>query len=295
MKLRERINKPQYLYRPRQAPQRIVQTLLPQPKAVQVMLPWGLRIQVRPSEDTGNALWRFGIYDLPLSKAIWRLLDRAETAIDVGANIGYVTGLMAARSGPEGRVLAFEPHPRLFAELVSNISSWRGHRNSPIRPFEVALSSQSGLGFLYEGENFQTNCGTSRVTQECSKIEIRTARLDDICADSGPIGMLKVDVEGHELEVLLGGEKLLRAKAIRDIVFEQHARSFNSPVPTLLAELGYAIFALTRSLTGPSLAAEGERYATVSYLPANFLATSDPERALARVKASGWQVLRKSR
>jgi FkbM family methyltransferase len=291
MNLRELIDKPEYLYRPRQALQRIAQTLLPQPKTVRVVLPWGLGMQVRPSEDLGNALWRFGIYDLPVSEAIWRLLDRGEAAIDVGANIGYVSGLMAARSGPEGQVFAFEPHPQVFTELVSNISSWSGHRISPIRPFEVALSSQSGRAFLDEGETFDTNRGLSRVTQERSKIEICTARLEDICADSGPIGVLKVDVEGHELEVLAGGEKLLRTKAIRDIVFEEHNRSFGSPVPSLLAGLGYTIFALTRSLTGPSLAAAGEQYTTVSYLPPNFLATSDPKRALMRMKPSGWQVL----
>lgn len=95
MKLAERINKPEYLYRPRQALQRIAQTLRPQPKTFQAVLPWGLRMWVRPSEDLGSALWRFGIYDLPLSETIWRLLDPGETAIDVGANIGYVTGLMA--------------------------------------------------------------------------------------------------------------------------------------------------------------------------------------------------------
>ena len=292
MKLTERINKPEYLYRPRQALQRIAQTLRPQPKTFQAVLPWGLRMRVRPSEDLGSALWRLGIYDLPLSETIWRLLDPGETAIDVGANIGYVTGLMAARSGPGGQVLAFEPHPRLFAELVSNISTWREHRLSAIRPFEVALSSQSGLAFLHEEENFDANRGTSRVTQEPSKIEIRTARVDDVCADPGPIGVLKVDVEGHELEVLSGGEKLLRARVIRDIVFEDHSRSFDSPVPRLLAGLGYTIFALTRSFTGPLLMAAGERYTSTSYLPPNFLATCDPERALARVKADGWQVLR---
>ena len=101
-----------------------------------------------------------------------------------------------------------------------------------------------------------------------------------------------MDVEGNELEVVSGGEKLLRAGAVRDIVFEEHSRSFSSPVPCLLEGRGYSIFALTRSLTRPLLVGAGKRHTTVSYLPANFLATRDPERALSRFETRGWQVLR---
>jgi FkbM family methyltransferase len=292
MSLRERINKPEYFYRPQQGLRRIVQTFLPQPSTVQVVLPWGLRMRVNPDEDLGNALWRFGIYDLPLSETIWRLLDRGETAIDVGANIGYVTGLLAARSGPGARVVAFEPHPQLFSELLSHISDWSDQRISLIKPYDVALSCQGGTAFLDEGKNFESNRGTSRITQDPSNIEIRTARLDEFGSDFGPIGLLKLDVEGHEEEAFSGAEKLLRAKAIRDIVFEDHSRSFKSPVPSMLAGLGYAIFAVTRSLTGPLLVKAGARYTSASYLPPNFLATADPQRAIARVKARGWQVLR---
>ena len=55
-------------------------------------------------------------FDLISCEAIWRLLDEGELALDVGANIGYMTSLMAARLGKNGRVIAFEPHPVLFQE-----------------------------------------------------------------------------------------------------------------------------------------------------------------------------------
>ena len=74
-------------------------------------MPWGLQMQIRPNDYIGSCIWGRGIYDLGVSEAIWRLLDKDDLAIDVGANIGHMTGIMARRVGPKGAVIAFEPHP----------------------------------------------------------------------------------------------------------------------------------------------------------------------------------------
>jgi hypothetical protein len=102
------IDQPEYLYQPAQALKRLTRLLTAEPDSAEVMLPWGLAMRIRPRDDLGRALWHKGIYDLTLCETIWRLLDRGESAIDVGANVGYISGLMAARSGPDGSVLAFE-------------------------------------------------------------------------------------------------------------------------------------------------------------------------------------------
>jgi FkbM family methyltransferase len=286
------MSKPEYLYQPHQFLRRLIRALRREPEEVDVLLPWSLRMRVRPGEDHGRSLWHFGIYDLVLSEAIWRLLDPSETAIDVGANIGYVTGLMAARVGPTGSVMAFEPDPKVFTLLASNLERWRGQPIGRTTIYQVALSSNNGIGFLQEAENFQRNCGTSRVVSDESQLRISIARLDDVCADCGTVGVLKLDVEGHERQVLLGGEELIRAGAVRDIIFEEHSRSFSSAVPSMLASLGYTVFFLTRALMGPLLARGNDRYPAVPYTPPNFLATREPERAVARFRAAGWQVLR---
>jgi FkbM family methyltransferase len=291
MNLLARINKPEYFYQPQQFLRRLIRAWRREPGEVDVVLPWGLRMQVQPGEMHGRSLWHFGIYDLVLSEAIWRLLDRGETAIDVGANIGYVTGLMAARLGPTGSVRAFEPHPKVFTVLASNVERWRRQPIARTTIYEMALSSNNGVGFLKEAENFQRNRGSSRVVVDHSQLQIRMARLDDVCADCGMVGVLKLDVEGHERQVLLGSETLIRAGAVRDIIFEEHSQSFSSAVPSMLASLGYTVFFLTRTLTGPLLARENDRYTAVAYLPPNFLATRDPQRAIARFRAGGWQVL----
>lgn len=293
MRLTQRLNKPEYLYRPSQLFRRLTQAVLPEPKAADVLLPWGLAMRVRPHEDHGRSLWRFGVYDLVLSEAIWRLLNPGESAIDAGANIGYVTGLMAARLGPQGKVLAFEPHPKIAAELVSNIDGWTSRPIATIRPFQLALSSNTGAAYLEEPLNFDRNCGTARVVANgASCLRVNTTRLDDVCSEHGDVDLLKLDVEGHEMEVLLGGRSVLKSGRVRDLVFEDHGRSFDSPVVLLLESFGYVVFMLTRTFRGPLLAAEGEQCPIVPYLPPNFLATREPERALARFETSGWQVLR---
>ena len=123
---------------------------------------------------------------------------------------------------------------------------------------------------------------------------ITATRLDEMRIDSPTVDVMKIDVEGHELQVLLGSRKLLETGAIRDIIYEDHSRSFSSPVASLLADFGYSIFFLTRRLTGPLMASKGQGYQATQYLP-NFLATLKPDRALARFQTPGWQVLRLAR
>jgi FkbM family methyltransferase len=292
----ERFDKPEYIYRPRQALRRVYQAVRPQPPLVEVDLPWGLSISVRPSSVMGRAVWCMGVYDLPLTEAVWRLLDPGETAIDVGANHGYVTSIMAARGGPNGQVVAFEPHPQNFGMLCSNVARWARSSVASITPFSIALSAKSGCGYLEEPPGFEDNCGLARIAENSPDsqqklISVLTSRLDENVGAGVSVGVLKIDVEGHELDVLSGCRGLLQKGSIRDILFEEHSRSFSSAVPSFLEAFGYRIFAVTRELTGPILVPGGQPARFVPYLPPNFLATRDPKRAAARFQRRGWQAL----
>jgi FkbM family methyltransferase len=50
-------------------------------------------------------------------------------AVDVGANIGYMTSLMAHKVGLSGKVIAFEPHPAIYKRLVNNVQDWHIEKN----------------------------------------------------------------------------------------------------------------------------------------------------------------------
>ncbi|MFM6248147.1 MAG: hypothetical protein ACKPEQ_03175, partial [Dolichospermum sp.] len=83
------INRPEYIFRPISIYQRICQqNFLGIEKFKEVLLPWGLKINVPTlTNDTlSQSILKFSTYDLSLTEVIWRLTDRGETTIDIGAN-----------------------------------------------------------------------------------------------------------------------------------------------------------------------------------------------------------------
>ena len=103
------------------------------------------------------------------------------------------------------------------------------------------------------------------------------------------IGVLKIDIEGHEHAALVGAERLLSVGCIRDIIFEEH-----EPLPTAVSRLleshGYKIFLLRKNTLRPTLVPTPCKRPPA--LP-NYLATLDAERAQARFKKSGFLSLKK--
>jgi FkbM family methyltransferase len=206
---------------------------------------------------------------------------------------------MAARVGATGRVVCFEPHPELFGELVDNIRRWAdlsavGH----ITPHQMALSSRSGHGHLRAGIEFQQNRGTASVGAESvsgdageTSYDIELRRLDDLFAEAERIGVLKLDVEGHEAEVLRGASSLLASHRIRDIVFEEHD-DYPAPASQLLEDNGYCLFRLRHHLFGPAVRPIAEKVGRLGWDPPSYLATTDPARAVARLNQRGWAVFK---
>src|ERR1700682_4087610 len=103
MKAIGRLFKPEYVYRPKQFYLRVVRGFRRETRCVDLRLPWGTSIYVHPEHHIGRAIWHLGLYDLAVTEALWRLVDSGELAVDIGANIGYMTGVMAVRAGASGR------------------------------------------------------------------------------------------------------------------------------------------------------------------------------------------------
>jgi hypothetical protein len=143
-KLQHYINRPEYIFRPFQIYQRIFnQGYSSTNNLKDVVLPWGLNIKfsILTNDTLGKALLKFGIYDLSLTEVIWRLIEPNETAIDIGANVGYVTSLMSVKVGRAGRVWCFEPNPEVYEELTINVSNWQQQTSNNIYPQQIALSN----------------------------------------------------------------------------------------------------------------------------------------------------------
>lgn len=291
------ILKPEFLYNPRQILRRLrLSEQCIRSGVCDVDLRWGLRLRVNPGELIGNCVARLGVYDLSVSEALWRLADPGETAVDAGSNIGYTASILACRVGETGRVYCFEPHPDIYERLARNVAGW----GLPVETFNLALSDGDGEAVLHVPTYFTGNQGTAtladpREGRAYRDVTVQTRTLDGVREVTGPISLMKVDVEGHELQLFSGAKARLGAGEIRDILFEDHGRP-PTEVMRMLQAHGYAIFALHRRFSGPKLLpiSEGLPRRTPEE-PPNYIATRDQERLTSRMGVRGWRVLTSGR
>lgn len=247
-------------------------------------------------DSIGLTIQQLGVFELVVAEALWRLADPGETALDIGANVGQMTALLARRVGHGGTVLAFEPNDEVRAELEYNVGVWNaGGAVAEIQTKPIALSDQNGDGELVMPPAYQWNRGIANVaalgsTQAGRRIPIRLARLDDVLAAGVAVGVAKLDVEGHEESVLRGATKLLAAGRIRDLLFEDHA-PYPTNVSRLLERSGYGILALGTTFWGPRVGPPDGPSLTSKWESPNYLATRDIDRARARLHPRGWQIL----
>lgn len=296
----QRLNKPHFLFRPGQLARRISWSIAPPTGShLTVTLPWGLTIRCRPTDGIGGSIARTGVFELVVTEALFRLAEPGELAIDAGANIGYMSGVLAVRVAPGGRVLAFEPHPEVFEELQTNISRWASNPAvAPIEARRIALSDAPGRGELVVGEEFATNSGVASLAAGAAQADAAVMRwpvelttLDEAVGAAARVGVMKVDVEGHEASLLRGAARLLSEGRIRDIVFEAND-GYPSPVSDTLEAFGYRIYALVPTLLRPrALAPAAGAHEWPPWETSNCLATFDSDRALARLRPWGWRAL----
>lgn len=259
-------------------------------------LPWGLKLRINLDDTIGRQVHAFGLFELPVCEAIRRLVDPGDHVLDIGANIGHMTGLLARCSGPGGTVDAFEPHPAVVEQLRAHVNTWRADpRLAQIQIHQLALHSSTGTVHFFEGSDQSHNCGLGSLVgnpAEQRSFEVQARRLDEFLTSKPRIGLAKMDVEGGELSVLQGADESLRRHQIRDVLFEDYG-TYPSPAARTLMEAGYTIFAIGVQFTGPwlGLLSEGEAPLRPWDSP-NYLATVDPHRARKRFGSRGWVALR---
>lgn len=289
MQLIARVRKPAYLYRPDQLARRLTMRRV-RAGEMRVVLPWGLPIVVSGADLLGSGIVRRNIHELAVTEAMWRLTDKNDVAVDVGANSGYFTAVLAFRAG---KVLAFEPHPELVARLSATIDTWPATYRNRVTVCPSAVSNRSGAGSLSIPAGFDRNEGIATLDSVRSRetVDILTVTLDEAIGDRR-VGVLKLDVEGHELPALTGARHLLGSGAIRDVLFEDHD-PLPTPVSTLLAGHGFSVFGLRERLRGVQLTDASS--AQPLWDAPTYLASLDPDRARARIRLDGWNCLRPRR
>jgi FkbM family methyltransferase len=231
---------------------------------------------MRVADDVlGRGLARTGVHELAVSEAIWRLAEPGDLAVDVGANVGYFTGLLAQRVR---EIIALEPNPRLWPIVSENVTAWGGK----VELLAAAASDTSGHAQLHLPADWGENHGIATLEAgDGESYEVETVRLEDLIAGRA-VGILKIDVEGHELTALAGAPLEL----IRDLVFEEH-EPLPSPVSELLQGAGFEIRGIEESFLRPRLVERRPE----SWDAPTYLATRNLARAERRLAAPGWRCL----
>ena len=283
------VSKPEYFFHPVQVFRRLAHIGKPIPTQATIRLPWGAAIQVHTGENVGSDIYHYGIFDKIVPEAIWRLLDNGETAMDVGANIGQNTSVMAHRTGTAGLVYAFEPHPQTFLQLKANHALWKGRMTNGIQLENLGLGAKQADAFLYTDSPFLSGSALhDQASQTKKSFKVHVETLDIFV--KGQIGVCKIDVEGHELKVLIGAEEALSRHAIRDIIFEDFQPK-PSPVTEFLRLHGFTVFELHSTWLKPRLIPLVKNSAAKPGFSFNFLATLDSARAVNRFRLPGWRCL----
>jgi len=259
-----------------------------------VSLPWGMEMTADPSDRIGSSILKTGTYDTAILECLWRLTNQGETCIDIGANYGLMTSLLAKASGPKGKVIAFEAHPEIYTDLKKNTLQWQDpHSIAEIQIENLGVSDQQGDAELVITNEFDSNHGSASIYKQTDehhikkRITVKTTTLDGYFASTEQtIGVCKIDIEGHEIFALSGANELLKKKKVRDIIYEDH-EGYPSPVSKLLEDHGYKIYLIRKGLLRPLLLEAN----TSPYELPNFLATLDSERALQKLKGFGYSTL----
>jgi FkbM family methyltransferase len=213
-----------------------------------------------------------------------RLVGPGDHVVDAGANWGLFTARLAELTGPTGRVTAFEPN-REHLETLGAIAA----RHPWVTLHAAALSAEPGTAELavpvHEGRelnalaSLEPPAAADGVRFERRPIEVTTldAALGE---DARPVRFVKCDVEGHELEALRGGERMLRRDrpAVLVEAEQRHQRAGASVTEVLdyLTSLGYRGSCLREHGLAPVEGFDVERDQLAHLRDASFVAHDMP-------------------
>jgi FkbM family methyltransferase len=130
-----------------------------------------------------------------------------DVVVDVGANIGYYTLLLARHVGPQGKVYAFEPDPANFALLKRNVER-NGYSNVVLVP--KAVADRNGAAQLFRSRDNQGDHRLHAACEERPAVDVETIRLDDYFTDASVrLSLIKMDIQGAEGQALAGMRQVL--------------------------------------------------------------------------------------
>lgn len=200
-----------------------------------------------------------GCYEPEMRWLLQKYIAPGSCCVDVGANVGYVTAIMADLAGPKGHVYSYEPFPTVNRILHITVEESRLSERVTVR--EVACSDEettTTMFFAEEADNFGGSfiaADASQINPALGKLSVPVVRLDKDLAEAPRVDFVKMDIEGAELRALRGMEARLRQDKpvlALEVLPEGLARQGCTPEDLLgfVFGLGYKIYRLASLYEG---------------------------------------------
>ncbi|MCA1906821.1 MAG: FkbM family methyltransferase [Magnetospirillum sp.] len=193
--------------------------------------------------DDGVALrWLWNHCYEPMTLALWASLAKnAKVIFDVGAHTGVYT-LVAAKANGKASIVGFEPHGINFARLLTNL---RANGLPTSNMFQCAVSDKAGIvPFTIPTENWYHSTG-GRVGQNAGIVlPVQALTIDSFFAQNrSRIELMKIDVEGHEPNVLRSMPRVL-SECHPDIILECIDAEGSETCGRILSGQGYYFYVI---------------------------------------------------
>lgn len=216
----------------------------------------GLQLECDPQNYIDRFVLANGFWEPLVVSALSAMVRPSDVCVDAGANAGYISIIMARLVGCAGRVLSFEPNEQVIRKFRRNVALNQEIR-SCVELHAVGLGKTAARMFVAPdtgvgiGNAGLANCaseGTTNAVQVLTLDSFQLSRLD----------CMKVDVEGMELDVLMGAASTIK-RFLPNIVFEtltMLSPDKHKPIEDYLKSLGYRIYCIN---------AQSGRFEEISY------------------------------
>ena len=200
----------------------------------QVWVPDGVLIQPMDSTYCIYEIYVLDVYDKLYN------IQSNDVIIDIGAHVGNFT-LKASRRAENGLIVAIEPHPLNFKILVKNIKL---NEIENVIPLNIALADYNNLTKLYISKTSEGHSILPNRTREKRFVKVKARTLDSVINELGieKVNFIKADVEGAELKVLMGAQKVLKSnKNLSVAIAAYHYPEESQEVSRFLASMGFKV------------------------------------------------------
>jgi FkbM family methyltransferase len=197
-----------------------------------------------------------GIYEPIETKILQHIAKRSKVVVDIGANVGYYTVELAKLLETSGELLSFEPVEATFSQLNKNVEL--NQLENKVKTFQLGLSNSITETNIFLPRISGSSAASLRNLHPEEEFESQIIKISTLDYVVGSLGitdcnLIKIDVEGGELQVIEGGIETI--SKFKPIVFAELLRkwskafSYNpNSVLFLLQDLGYSCLGVSEEL-----------------------------------------------